>query len=32
LFDGNAHSLELTADIDEWLRRAVRWWRGGLDP
>jgi hypothetical protein len=24
--DGKAHNFKLNADIDEWLRRAVRWW------
>ena len=24
--DGKAHNFKLNADIDEWVRRAVRWW------
>ena len=28
--DGKAHNFKLNADIDEWLRRAIRWW-GALD-
>jgi len=29
--DGKAHNFKLNADIDEWLRRAVRWWGGPMD-
>jgi hypothetical protein len=25
-YDGKARNFKLDADIDEWLRRAVRWW------
>jgi hypothetical protein len=24
--DGKAHNFKFNADIDEWVRRAVRWW------
>jgi hypothetical protein len=29
--DGRAHNFKLNVDIDEWLRRATRWWRGTTD-
>jgi hypothetical protein len=29
--DGKAHNFKFNADVDEWLRRAVQWWRGSLD-
>ena len=29
--DGKAHTFKLHADIDEWRRRAVRWWGGAMD-
>ena len=29
--DGKAHNFKLTADIDEWLRRILRWRGGALD-
>ena len=28
--DGKAHNFKFNAEIDEWLRRAIRWW-GALD-
>ena len=28
--DGKAHNFKFNADIDEWLRRAIRWW-GAMD-
>ena len=29
--DGKAHNFKLNADIDEWLRRILRWRGGALD-
>jgi len=29
--DGKAHNFKLNADIDEWLRRLLRWRGGALD-
>jgi len=28
--EGKAHNFKFNADIDEWLRRAIRWW-GAMD-
>jgi len=28
--DGKAHNFKLNIDVDEWLRRAARWWGPGL--
>jgi hypothetical protein len=27
--DGKAHNFKMNIDLDEWLRRAARWWSGG---
>ena len=30
--DGHAHNFKMNVDLDEWLRRAARWWtRGATD-
>jgi hypothetical protein len=29
--DGRAHNFKMNVDVDEWLRRAMRWWRGTTD-
>jgi hypothetical protein len=29
--DGRARNFKMNVDIDEWLRRATRWWRGTTD-
>jgi len=30
--DGHAHNFKMNVDVDEWLRRAARWWtRGATD-
>jgi hypothetical protein len=28
--DGKAHNFKMNVEIDEWLRRAARWWSRGL--
>ena len=28
--DGRAHNFKMNVEIDEWLRRAARWWSRGL--
>jgi hypothetical protein len=28
--EGKAHNFKMNIDLDEWLKRAVRWWSGGL--
>jgi hypothetical protein len=28
--DGKAHNFKMNVDLDEWLRRAARWWSRGL--
>jgi hypothetical protein len=29
--DGRAHNFKMNVDVDEWLRRAIRWWQGTTD-
>jgi hypothetical protein len=29
--DGKAHNFKFNADVDEWVGRALRWWRGAMD-
>ena len=28
--DGKAHNFKMNVELDEWLRRAARWWSRGL--
>lgn len=29
--DGRAHNFKMNVELDEWLRRAARWWTGATD-